>query len=402
MGAMGAGKQAFEVVVVGCGGIGSAALYWFSRELGPEVLGLEQFHLGRERGASQDHSRIIRLSYHAPEYVALARHAYGAWREAEQESGVTLVLQTGGLDLEPPGVSGEKDLDHCAAALRAQGIEFEQLDAAGVMRRWPQYRLPEGVRGLYQAAGGLVDARKANAVHATLARARGATILEGTAVRALRVAGERVEVETDGARYTAARVVVAADAWTNRVLGSLGVRWPLTVTQEQVTYFATPHLREFAPERFPVWIWRAPQSFYGFPVYGEVATKAGQDVGGAPVTAETRTFEPDPLALERLERFLGAHLPGFRGPVVYTKTCLYTMPPDRHFVLDALPAAPHVAVALGAGHAFKFAALFGRILCDLALKGESPYPIGAFRADRAALTDADFPSRFRNETVYRS
>jgi sarcosine oxidase len=105
---MGAGKRAFEVVVVGCGGIGSAALCWLSRELGPEVLGLEQFHLGHERGASQDHSRIIRLSYHAPEYVALARHAYEAWREAEQESGVTLVLQTGGLDLEPPGVSAAR------------------------------------------------------------------------------------------------------------------------------------------------------------------------------------------------------------------------------------------------------------------------------------------------------
>ena len=39
---------------------------------------------------------------------------------------MTLVLQTGGLDLELPGVSGEKDLDHCAAALRAQGIEFER------------------------------------------------------------------------------------------------------------------------------------------------------------------------------------------------------------------------------------------------------------------------------------
>ena len=56
----------------------------------------------------------------------------------------------------------------------------------------------------------------------------------------------------------------------------------------------------------------------------------------------------------------------------------------------------------GAGHAFKFAALFGRILCDLTLKGETPYPIEAFRADRAALTDAGFPSRIRNDTVYRS
>jgi sarcosine oxidase len=77
------------------------------------------------------------------------------------------------------------------------------------------------------------------------------------------------------------------------------------------------------------------------------------------------------------------------------------MPPDRHFVLDVLPDEPRVAVALGAGHAFKFAGLFGRILGDLVLRGESAYPIGAFRADRPALTDPTFPPLFRNEVLYR-
>jgi sarcosine oxidase len=42
----------YEVIVIGCGGLGSAALYWLSRELGSSVLGLEQFRLGHDRGAS--------------------------------------------------------------------------------------------------------------------------------------------------------------------------------------------------------------------------------------------------------------------------------------------------------------------------------------------------------------
>jgi len=65
-----------EVIVVGCGGLGSAALYWLSRELGDSVLGIEQFGLGHDRGASQDHSRIIRLAQHQSQYAALAPHAY--------------------------------------------------------------------------------------------------------------------------------------------------------------------------------------------------------------------------------------------------------------------------------------------------------------------------------------
>ena len=53
-------------VVIGLGGLGSAAACWLGRvadEAGrsnPSVVGLEQYELGHDRGASHDHSRIIR------------------------------------------------------------------------------------------------------------------------------------------------------------------------------------------------------------------------------------------------------------------------------------------------------------------------------------------------------
>ncbi|MGH8574730.1 MAG: FAD-dependent oxidoreductase, partial [Gammaproteobacteria bacterium] len=199
--------------------------------------------------------------------------------------------------------------------------------------------------------------------------------------------------------FSADHLVLAAGAWTNSLLNQLGIDWPLTVTQEQVTYFATPNLREFAPDRFPIWIWRAPEEFYGFPIYGEVATKAGQDVGGEEVTAATRTFEPNLSTKERLIRFLETYIPRFLGPELYTKTCLYTMPPDRHFVIDAVPGHPRITVAVDAGHAFKFATLIGRILSQLVVDGRTEYPIQPFRADRPALTDPTFRPVFRNEAV---
>ena len=392
-------RRAYEVIVVGCGGLGSAAAYWAARRAGADVLALEQFGLGHERGSSQDHSRIIRRSYHDPNYLALAAPAYDLWEQVEAESGVQLVVKTGGLDLERRGTTGPKDLSHCAATMAENGIPYEDLDAQELMARFPQFTLPEDARGLYQADSGLVDARKANAVHVALARLHGATVLDNSPVRAIRPLGEAVEVVTDAGTFTAAHLVLTAGAWTNNLLADLGLRWPLTVTQEQITYFATPHIRDFAPDRFPVWIWRAPEEFYGFPVYGEVATKAGQDVGGDEVTAETRTFEPNPRTHDRLVRFLAAHIPRFLGPDLATKTCLYTMPPDRHFVLDAVPGHPNVTVCVDGGHAFKFATLIGRILSQLALDGRTEYPIGAFRADRPALTDPTFQPVFRNEAV---
>jgi sarcosine oxidase len=389
-------KTAYEFIVVGCGGIGSAATYWLAREAGDQVLGLEQFRLGHDRGESQDHSRIIRLSYHAPAYTALTRHTYEAWRAVEEESGVQLVLKTGGLDLELVADGRPRFINHYAEAMRAAGIAHEQLTAGEVSQRWPQFALPDTVQALYQADSGLVDARKANAVHAALARARGATILEETPVRAIRPLGDLVEVRTDAVTFTARRVVIASGAWSNLLLRGVGLELPLTVTQEQVTYFQTPHLREFAPDRFPVWIWHGgPRDcFYGFPVYGEVATKAGQDVGGEVVTADTRTFEPNPRAAADLRRFLERYIPRSLGPELYTKSCLYTLTPDRDFVIDTLPEHPQIAVAIGAGHAFKFAGLIGRILSQLAIQGGSDYPIEAFQLDRPALTDPRFPASF--------
>ena len=130
------------------------------------------------------------------------------------------------------------------------------------------------------------------------------------------------------------------------------------------------------------------------PVYGEVATKLGQHVGGYEVTAETRTFEPDPVRQARYRDFLARHVPGFLGPELYTKTCLYTIPPDQNFVIDTLPEHPQISVAIGAGHAFKFASLIGRILSELALNGSSNYPIKAFSIMRPAVTDESFERAF--------
>ena len=251
----------------------------------------------------------------------------------------------------------------------------------------------------YWCRAGLVDARKANAVHIALARANGATVLERTPVQSLRPSDESVEVVTDQGSFMAGQLIVTSGAWTNRVLGSVATHWPLTVTQEQVTYFATPHLREFSPEIFPIWIWRDVEEFYGFPIYGEVATKAGQDVGGHEVTAETRTFEPDLARTERLKAFLGEHIPHFLGPELYTKTCLYTMPPDRSFIIGTLSKQPRISVAVGAGHGFKFAGVIGRTLSELALDGETTHPIDTFRPDRPALTDPNFEPLMRNEAV---
>jgi sarcosine oxidase len=385
-------KTDFKAIVVGLGGIGAAAAYWLARRLGGEVLGLEQFEIGHARGASQDHSRIIRLSYHTPAYVRLAQEAYAAWSVLETEAGESLLIKTGGLDLAPR--NSAVPLTPYVDSLRACGVPFELLDAAEVMRRWPSFRLPDDVQGLYQAAGGIAPAARCNAAHLRLAQRHGAVLCDHVPVISIRPQGDEMEVVTGEKVYRCERLVIAADAWCNSLLAHVGLKLALTVTQEQVTYFAAPHLADFQPDRFPVWIWLDEPCFYGFPVYGEAGTKAAQDVGGHEVTAETRTFTPNPASLERVRAFLAKYLPSALGPIIATRTCLYTLTPDRDFVLDSLPGYSNAFMALGAGHGFKFASLFGKILGELALDGQTRSDIRAFRFDRPVLHMADPPRHF--------
>jgi sarcosine oxidase len=383
-------RNDWDAIVVGLGAIGSGAAYWLSRRLGDRVLGLEQFELGHHNGAGQDHSRIIRLSYHRADYVRLAGRAYETWADVEKDAGVQIVTRTGGLDIGPH--DGAIPLTDYSSAMDAERVPYEHLEAAEIMRRWPQWRLGDEHHGLYQADAGIADPNRANAAHQRLARRHGATLLEHSPVTRLLDAGGEIEVHLgDGSIHRAGHVVLATDAWTNELLASFDRHLPLTIIQAQVTYFAPPDPAVFAPDRFPIWIWMDDPSFYGFPTYGEAGPKAAEDVGGDEVTPSTRTFERNEVGFGRLTDFLARHLPGHLGPEIYTKTCLYTLTPDRDFVVDSLPDQPNAFVALGAAHAFKFASVLGRILAELVADGatQSAGEIERFRIDRPILLETN-------------
>ncbi|HTS87608.1 MAG TPA: N-methyl-L-tryptophan oxidase [Gemmatimonadales bacterium] len=383
-------RRDYDYIALGLGGLGSAAAYWLARTAGRDVLGLEQFELGHLRGESQDHSRIIRLSYHTPAYVQLARRAYDCWATLEADARTPCVLRTGGLDLAPEPT--RIPLDPYAASMEAEGVPFEHLTAEEIMHRWPPFRLTDDCHGLFQPDAGIAMAAVGTFQHQRMAREYGATLLAETPVSAVRSVAGEVEVIANGAAYRCSRLVIAAGPWSATVLGMLGLQLPLEVTQEQVTYYRTPKLHDFEPDRFPVWIWMDDPCFYGFPVFGEPATKIAQDAGGRVVTADTRTFDPDPENSARVEAWARRFLPTALGPVHLVKTCLYTLTPDRDFVIDRVPGQPQIAVAIGAGHAFKFASVIGRILSELSIVGTTPSDLTPFAIERPILLETN-PTR---------
>jgi sarcosine oxidase len=387
--------QGYSHIVIGAGAVGAATAYWLAMRGAERVLVVEQYDLVNSMGSSGDHSRLIRHAYHSTDYTRLTRAMYEAWDHIEAESGLQLVLRTGGLDLAPEGSSGAEEIEGYKAALSAVDLPFEELTNDDIRARYPQWRIDDDVTGILQPDGGLLDIRRAVSAQTSLAMAHGVTFLPRTRVESIDLQNAHVRVTTSGGSFTADHLVVCAASWLGDLMPDLGLKFALTLSQEQIGYFASRELADFTPEKFPAWIYHGEEVFYGFPVYGEAATKLARDMRGHFISSDDRSFEPDEQEPEILSEFLRNHLPAAAGPQLLGRTCLYDMPADRNFVLDTLPDHSNVAIFNGAGHAGKFSSLIGQIMADLTLQGSTIHPIAPFSLLRPAIVDPDYPSRFR-------
>ncbi len=144
-------RDGYDVIVVGLGGMGSAAAYHLA-ERGRRVLGLERFIPGHAHGSSHGRSRIIRQAYFEdPAYVPLLMRAYELWPRLEHDAGVSLLEITGGL------MMGEATSAVVAGSIRSareHSIPLEVLDADAIRRRFPAFRpTPETIALWEQRAG---------------------------------------------------------------------------------------------------------------------------------------------------------------------------------------------------------------------------------------------------------
>ena len=378
-------ERTADVLIVGAGVIGCAAAYQLAKD-GARVLLLDQFAVGHDRGSSHGPSRIIRLAYDSLDYVALARASYALWHELEAESGERLLTQIGGLDLGSPDALA---LDEIRAAYMAADVSFEALDRDAIQTRYPQFNLPEGTIGLYQADYSLLAAGRCVAALAAQARRHGATIREREPAQQIHATPSGVEVRTNQGVYSADRLILSAGSWMRPLLRQLDLELPLTVQKEQVAFFRARDPEAFMPGRLPLVIHRFPQTTSlgsVFPIFDSAGVKVMIDRIGPQVAPDDPDRSIDISLLDRLHAYATELLPGLTGEIIEAVSCRYTMTPDEHFIIDRHPAHPQIVIASPcSGHGFKFGAVIGRILADLALYGTTANDIARFRLDRPAL-----------------
>ncbi|KAJ5612850.1 hypothetical protein N7510_006044 [Penicillium lagena] len=378
--------EQYDVAVIGLGVLGSAAAYHAAQK-GAKVLGLEQFELGHTRGASHDTSRIVRTSNFLPEYVSLAKSAYKDWAALEKAVDQHLLSITGGVVFFPDEEGASMNAADFTSSLDANDVPYELLDAAQVKTRWPQFDIADSVKTVYTADTGIVHASKVVTAMQYVARGHGAVLKDRTPVERVtpHPSGKGVIISTaTGQEFHAAKAILTTDAWTNTLLAPLGVHIPLSVMQEQITYFKPTDVSSFESSKFPVWIWGGRECYYGFPCYGETTIKAGRDVANNFMTPAERTFVHSPRLLGELCSFMDSTMPDSGREALRTVTCQYTITPDRQFIISPLETCKDVILGLGAAHAFKFAPAFGRVLAELAIDGVTKEDISTFGIPKSA------------------
>jgi sarcosine oxidase len=370
----------YDVIVLGAGGMGSAAAYHAARR-GARVLALERFDIPHAFGSSHGLSRIIRFAYwEHPSYVPLVRRAQTLWRDLEQRAGEELLVQTGSIDAAAPGT---RPMVGVLDACREFRMAHEVLDGAALRARFPGYRLPDAMTAVFQPEGGILRPERCIAAHVAAARDCGAHIHANERVTRWDARSDRVAVQTDRGTYHARRLVITAGPWLGDVAPSLR---PRVAVERQVVAWLKPSRPElFAPERFPVFYLHGDDgSYYGFADLDGRGFKIGK------YHHRRELVHPDAVnrhcSAEDLAVLLDAtrrYFPDAEGAVADTSTCLFTNTPDEHFLLDVLPDAPAVSIAGGcSGHGFKFCSVVGEILADLALDGGTRHDISLFALRR--------------------
>lgn len=361
-----------KVVIVG-GGIVGLSTAWALRRHGAEVTVVEQGPLPNPLGSSVDQHRLIRYAYGAQAgYTRMVRDAFHAWEAVWRDLGARLYSETGTLVLSGPNDAWAAQ---SRAVLDAEQVEHLAFDAEAVTGRWPMLAGAGLSEAYYCPSGGLLFAEAIIAALTVHLRDRGVTFVTNAAVRGVD-AGAGAVTLADGTRLEADRVLVAAGAWTSRLLPDLA---PVSRPSRQVVVY-------LAPPADLVAAWHAAPMLLeigaahdaaakGFYLVPPRVTRDGMRTGlkigdhrfgptadpGA--DREARQDEIDAILENARHRI--ADLDQYR--VTQAKTCFYDVETDERFQLKALGPRGY-AFCGTSGHGFKFGPILGARLAAVLLE----------------------------------
>ncbi|PWA45343.1 FAD/NAD(P)-binding domain-containing protein [Artemisia annua] len=343
----------FDLIIIGAGIMGSSTAYHATKR-GLKTLLLEQFDLLHYRGSSHGESRTIRATYPEAFYPPMIIESEKLWREAELDVGYNVYFKTEQLDFGPS--------DNTSLLVS----------------------VPEGWIAVV-SDGGVLKATKAVAMFQTLAVKYGVVMKDKTEIADVVVDEEKggVVVRSGlGEMFYGKKCVVTAGAWVSKLVKNVSkgvVNLPIQAIEMTIFYW---RIKDGCEEDFAIGKGFPTFASFGEPyIYGTPALEFPDLIKavvqrGRECDPDNRTWRPAEMVVEDLKEWLkltfGDRVKWEDGPVM-SQSCLYSMTPDKDYVIDFLGGGfgEDVVVAGGfSGHGFKMAPVVGRILVDLVVGGK--------------------------------
>ena len=386
----GTDQMNYDAIVLGTGGIGSAATYQLAQR-GARVLGLDRYPAAHDQGSSHGQTRIIRLAYFEhPDYVPLLRRAFTLWHDLEQRSDTTLYDPVGLLQAGP---SDGEVVSGVLQSSELHQLDVERLSAREIERCFSGFQVPEHFVGVFERQAGYLHVEAAVAQHLRLAQRLGATLQFGEQIVEWRREGQQIRVTTDRNHYLTERLIVTAGPWAASLLRSLPV--PLTILRKHLHWYEPTDQRYEARNGGCTFLFELPDGiYYGFPqLTGDRdGVKIAEHSGGVAIAdpqLDSRLIDAEDR--RRVESFIKRCLPGVTPRHQRHAVCYYTMSPDGHFLVDRDPQDEAVFFVAGlSGHGFKFASVLGEVLAQMAIDGQTDQPIDFLslrRFDKTSVTE---------------
>jgi len=385
----------FDVIILGGGTIGMAAAYYAAAR-GLKALLLEQYDFANRFASSCGVSRMFRVMY-SPEFMGrLAETTLGLWKEIEAASRVEILLQQPLLFYGDAESTVEGNLGELKTIMATLGVPYSWYPTvADLMQGFPVFRkgMPTDYVGVAQPNSAVIRADRSILAFESLARKAGAVLMndQPAAITTISTEGP-YRVSCPAGDFFTRRLILCPGAWTNKVLQPFDIQLDLKIWQMTVAYFQA----DVSHYNYPLWYEFGPpvgpnaqqQLFYGFPpdeAPGQIKVSA-DFTNNIYTDPEECTYRPDPKIISALGTFLTNRFNGVAAQPAQASTCLYTMTSDAQMILDRLPGHPNVSIFTGgSGRGFKFTPLFGRILVELAMTGNSGYAISPFSITRRGI-----------------
>jgi sarcosine oxidase len=389
--------ESADLVVVGLGAVGSAALYQAAKQ-GARVIGIDRFTPPHDQGSSHGETRITRQAIgEGRAFVPLVLRSNEIWRELEAATGRSLMTRNGGLILATPGVKGSHHgsstfLQDTIDAAVSVGISHEVLTAGEISRRFPQFQLTAAEQGYFEPGAGFLRPELCVQTQLEQAAADGGIVRNAEVVLTIEASHREVAVTTDKNTYRAAKVILTAGPWISRFLPKRYAAHFQVYRQTLCWFDLASNAERYSPDRFPIFIWITgtcvQDMLYGFPAVDGPNS-------GIKVATETyeSTVDPDAVPRDVSDAFVaGMHanyiaprLPDVSDRCLRTATCLYTVTPDGKFVIDYADENHNVVFASAcSGHGFKHSPAVGEALVQRALGLPTSIDLSGFALQRLA------------------